>query len=98
MTFEDAKELIFGYNETADSFEFNRGNVCGSVYNENGKPVLKGKFELRTTHKEFIHSFGKYDFVRLLARSAFHYSAQYKLPLGNDYFIFDCSKFFERLK
>lgn len=43
MSFEDAKELIFGYNETADSFEFNRGNVCGSVYNENNKPVLKGE-------------------------------------------------------
>ena len=58
--------------------------------------ILKGKFELRTTHKEFIYSFGRYDFVRLLARAAFHYSAQYTLPLGNDYFIFDCSKFFER--
>ena len=43
MTFEDAKDLICGYNETADSFEFNRGNVCGSVYNENNKPVLKGE-------------------------------------------------------
>ena len=43
MTFEDAKDLICGYNETADSFEFNRGNVCGSVYNENNKPILKGE-------------------------------------------------------
>lgn len=42
MTFEEAKDLICGYNETAGSFEFNCGNVCGSVYNENNKPILKG--------------------------------------------------------
>lgn len=58
--------------------------------------ILRGDFELRTTHKEFIHSFGSFDFVRLLARAAFHYSAQYTLMLRNDYFIFDCSRFFAK--
>ena len=58
--------------------------------------ILKGEFELRTTHKDFIYSFGKYDFVRLLARAAFHRSAKYTLMLTNDFFIFDCSKFFDR--
>ena len=38
MTFEDAKDLIRGYNETKDSFEFNCGNVCGSPLPDDGKP------------------------------------------------------------
>lgn len=61
MTFEDAKELICGYNETADSFEFNCGNVCGSVYNENNKPVLKGE-----------SCFSVYDSEHTKNRIAFH--------------------------
>ena len=41
MTFEDAKDFCVGFNCFGEYFDFNYGNITGTIYNEDGKPVFR---------------------------------------------------------
>lgn len=42
MTFEDAKDFCVGFNCDGTLFDFNYGNITGTIFNEDDKPVLSG--------------------------------------------------------
>lgn len=40
MSFDDASDFCVGFNDDGTLFDFNCGNITGTIWNENGKAII----------------------------------------------------------